>query len=148
MARTQVRLGLVVEGGVSLAVWMSGVTHEVDLLRRAGSPAREPLPADAGLALRRWRELCNALDVDVVVDVVAGTSAGGLNVAFLASAIAAGQPLPALKEVWSKAAQLERGKLLRSSGAAPLPSLLDGDFFTDQIRSVLAGLHAGSAGRS
>jgi predicted acylesterase/phospholipase RssA len=148
MARTQVRLGLVVEGGVSLAVWMSGVTHEVDLLRRAGSPGREPLPADGETALRRWRDLCDELDVDVVVDVLAGTSAGGLNVAFLASAIAADQPLPALKEVWSKAAALERGKLLREASTGPLPSLLDGDFFTGQIRSVLAGLHAGSAGPS
>ena len=31
----EVRLALVLNGGVSLAVWMGGVTHESDLQRRA-----------------------------------------------------------------------------------------------------------------
>lgn len=100
--RKQVRLALVVEGGVSLAVWMSGVVHEVDLLRRAGAPPdqREPVPdGPDGEALQRWRDLCDELQVDVVVDVVAGTSAGGLNGALLASAIASGSPLPPLRDL-------------------------------------------------
>ena len=35
----EVRLALVLNGGVSLAVWMGGVTHEIDLLRRASRVA-------------------------------------------------------------------------------------------------------------
>jgi len=137
MARTQVRLGLVIEGGVSLAVWMSGVAHEIDLLRRAGSPGREPLANDGEAeALRRWRALCDELDVDVIVDVVSGTSAGGLNGAWLACAVAAGRPLPPLKKLWVETAQLERGALLRPNDLTPLPSLLNGDFFGGQLSSV------------
>ncbi|GAA2521048.1 DUF3376 domain-containing protein [Winogradskya humida] len=146
MARTQVRLGLVFQGGVSLAVWMSGVAHEIDLLRRAGAPDRPGPPTDGGdcdgdcggdEALCRWRALCNRLDVDVIVDVVSGTSAGGLNGAFLACAAAAGNPLPQLRNLWVDAAQLQRGKLLRPAGGEPVPSLLDGDFFAGQIQDVL-----------
>ncbi|GAA4966136.1 DUF3376 domain-containing protein [Actinoplanes utahensis] len=136
MSRTQIRLGLVFQGGVSLAVWMSGMTHEIDLLRRAGAPDRAELPADAGPALRGWRALCDELGVDVIIDVVAGTSAGGINGAVLASAVAAGNPLPSLKELWVEAAQLSRGKLLRGSGRGPLPSLLDGAYFTGQLRGL------------
>lgn len=139
MARTQIRLGLVVEGGVSLAVWMSGVAHEVDLLRRAGDPEREPLEATAEMqALSHWRALCDDLDVDVVVDLVSGTSAGGINGALLACASATGQPLPPLRDLWVSAAQLQRDKLLRPAGTEPLPSLLDGRYFEEQLRSVFA----------
>ena len=31
----EIRLALVMNGGVSLAVWMGGVAHELDLIRRA-----------------------------------------------------------------------------------------------------------------
>lgn len=136
MSRTQIRLGLVFEGGVSLAVWMSGMTHEIDLLRRAGAPERAELPAGAGPALRGWRALCDELGVDVIVDVVAGTSAGGINGAVLAAAVAAGNPLPSLEQLWVQAAQLSRGKLLRPAGRDPLTSLLDGSYFTDQLRGM------------
>ncbi|NHC15218.1 patatin-like protein [Motilibacter deserti] len=134
---TEVRVALVMNGGVSLAVWMGGVAHEIDLLRRASQgilppPAGSPdLPVYDG-----WRELCRRLNVTVTVDVVAGTSAGGLNGALLATAIGRGAPLPGLREVWSDVAQLGRGALLRANETAPVPSLLDGDYFSEQVRGV------------
>ncbi len=67
---TELRLALVFNGGVSLAVWMAGVTHEIDRLRRAEGP---------------WRDLCRDANATVVVDIIAGTSAGGLNGTLLAS---------------------------------------------------------------
>ena len=137
MPRTQLRLALVIEGGVSLAVWMSGVAHEIDLLRRAGSRGREPLPPECSEALRRWRTLCDDLNLDIVVDVIAGTSAGGLNGALLACSIATGQPLPDLKKLWTETAQLEPGKLLRPPDTEPLDSLLDGRYFADQLTAAL-----------
>ena len=55
MARTQIPLALVIEGGVSLAISRSGVVQEVDLLRRAGSPGREAIPQGPDAeALARW----------------------------------------------------------------------------------------------
>jgi hypothetical protein len=74
----------VMNGGVSLAVWRGGVTHELDLLRRAGDPDRsvEDVPDDDREVRRRWREALQG--ARVVVDVLAGSSAGGLNAAFLA----------------------------------------------------------------
>jgi predicted acylesterase/phospholipase RssA len=143
-----VRLGLVFEGGVSLAVWMSGVAQEIDLLRRAGAPGRGVLPDGAGPALRRWRELCDRLDVDVIVDVVSGTSAGGVNGALLAAAAATGNPLPPLKELWVDTAQLQRGKLLRAPGRGPVPSLLDGRYFAERLRAVFDEALAPPAGRT
>ena len=137
---------LVVEGGVSLAVWMSGVVHEVDLLRRAGAPGRgEPVPdGPDGEALRRWRTLCDELRVDVVVDIVAGTSAGGLNGALLASAIASGSPLPPLRDLWLETAELTRDKLLNEGDRGPVPSVLNGARFETEVgRAVRAALVPG-----
>jgi Protein of unknown function (DUF3376)/Patatin-like phospholipase len=144
--RKQVRLALVVEGGVSLAVWMSGVVHEVDLLRRAGAPDRDEPEPDGpdGEALRRWRTLCDELRVDVVVDIVAGTSAGGLNGALLASAIASGSPLPPLRDLWLKTAELTRDKLLNEADRGPVPSVLNGACFETEVgRAVRAALVPG-----
>src|SRR4051812_2022829 len=39
----ELRLAVVMNGGVSLAIWMGGVAHELDLLRRAS--ARDEVPA-------------------------------------------------------------------------------------------------------
>jgi hypothetical protein len=52
----ELRLALVMNGGVSLAVWMGGVAHEIDLLRRASQdgPAGDPSPV-----YRFWRDLCD-----------------------------------------------------------------------------------------
>src|SRR5918995_163463 len=90
--RRDVRLALVLNGGVSLAVWMGGVTHEVDLLRRASRVAAgESEESVGGVAehdravFDAWAALCRRADVGrVVVDVIAGTSAGGLNGTLLA----------------------------------------------------------------
>lgn len=69
----EVRFALVLNGRVSLAIWMGGVTPEIDRLTRA-----RPGP-DSGhervLALGQARARA---------DVIAGTSAGGINGGFLA----------------------------------------------------------------
>ena len=78
--------------GVSLAVWMGGVTHELDLIRRATT---ENTPASKGkdvAVANRWRALMQGAGVSdqrrLVIDVIAGTSAGGLNGTLLANVIA------------------------------------------------------------
>jgi predicted acylesterase/phospholipase RssA len=128
----ETRLALVMNGGVSLAVWMGGVSAEIDRLRRAG---REPSGEDG--ALRLWDELVSALDVRVTVDVIAGTSAGGLNGAALATSIARGTQLPDLRQTW-----LDVASIGRLAGGEDQPndaerqSVLNGEMFAVAIRDV------------
>jgi predicted acylesterase/phospholipase RssA len=129
--RHEVRLALVLNGGLSLAVWMGGVTNEIDLLRRASVHD----PVAAGTAGSFWRRLCEKYNLRVTVDIIAGTSAGGLNGALLASAVAAGKPVPpTLRGLWIHDAALTRGKLLRRK--EPPESLLSGEFLHDKIKEV------------
>ena len=152
----EVRLALVLNGGVSLAVWMGGVTHEIDLLRRASRVAGGASEESVGgvaehdrAVFDRWVEFCREHPFgDVAVDVIAGTSAGGLNGTLLATAVARGVPLdppsatsgPWLREVWLREATLEEGKLLRRTDEPTLPSVLDGTFFRDTIDTALGQL--------
>jgi predicted acylesterase/phospholipase RssA len=135
----EVRVALVLNGGVSLAVWMSGVVREIDLICRASR--EEPPPDDASEAERShhatWREITQACRTTVVVDIIAGTSAGGLNGTILATALACGQPLPDLKQMWRSSAALTEKALLWPPGSATVPSMLRGRFFENTISEVL-----------
>ena len=145
----EIRVALVLNGGVSLAVWMGGVVHELDLLRRAssGPGAPPPQPYDEEIS-RRWADLCHAGGQQrrVVVDVIAGTSAGGLNGSMLATAIAHGSTMdppdnvrgPWLRQRWSALGGLEPGKLVPTSTSPK--SVLDGDYFLGQLEDILGCL--------
>jgi len=146
MSEHEIRIALVLNGGVSLAVWMGGVTHELDLIRRASGSDNAPVsqPYDAVLA-DRWRELCSRGDERrrLVVDVIAGTSAGGLNGSLLATAISNGSTLdpggsdgPWLRQKWVGLGSLEVGKLVPSAGAKST-SVLDGNYFLQELDSLL-----------
>ncbi|WP_052509327.1 hypothetical protein [Kitasatospora griseola] len=80
--KEEVRLALVMNGGVSLAVRMGGVTHELDLLHRASAdePDESLSPSERTVA-EIWRQITDATGANarVVIDIVSGTSAGGLN---------------------------------------------------------------------
>ncbi|MFI6494769.1 DUF3376 domain-containing protein [Streptomyces sp. NPDC050564] len=118
-------------GGVSLAVWMGGVTHELDLLRNAS--AHPPGSACPGETQQIWSEVLAAAGERVVIDVVSGTSAGGLNGVLLATAIARGRALPSLRDVWEKSASLTR--LL---DGATTSSILNGETFTAEVADAVA----------
>ncbi len=64
---------------------------------------------------------------------MAGTSAGGLNGALLASAIASGSPLPPLRDLWLETAELTRDKLLHEGDRGPVPSVLNGARFEEEV---------------
>ena len=109
----ELRIGLVLYGGVSLAVYMNGVVTEIWNALRA-SVARDPdvMPA-AGTAgvyrklmddLKR-REDCD--DLRIVVDTIAGTSAGGVNGVVLGKAIATGADASVLNTTWIEKAGIE-----------------------------------------
>jgi predicted acylesterase/phospholipase RssA len=142
----EVRIALVLNGGVSLAVWMGGVTHELDLIRRASGSAKTPdsQPYDEVLA-DRWRALCHQGEERrrVVVDVIAGTSAGGLNGSLLATAIANGSTLdpdggsgPWLRQKWIGLGSLDVGKLVPPADVKAT-SVLDGNYFLRQLELLL-----------
>jgi len=149
----EIRVALVLNGGVSLAVWMGGVVHELDQLRRASSEAAAPpQPYDQHI-FDRWAALCRQGDERkrVIIDVIAGSSAGGANGAMLATAIANGSTMdptdevrgPWLRQQWSTLGGLEPGKLLPESG--PADSVLDGKYLLEQLEQMLSRLAAGEA---
>lgn len=145
MKDRELRLALVLNGGVSLAVWMGGVLHELDLLRRASAEPAGQSPAYDKQVFDRWRELSG--DRRITVDVIAGSSAGGLNGAMLATAIARGGTLdpggadgrPWLRRQWEELGAMVTGRLLPRPGK-DVESLLDGEYFSEQLRKVLGTL--------
>lgn len=124
----ELRLALVLNGGVSLAVWMGGVAYELNRL------VRETHPVYAGL-LRLTRTKAR-------IDVISGTSAGGVNGAALALAQVHDTSLYGLREVWLSSGGLDQ--LMREPEEKNPPSLLKGDaYFLPQIEQALAAIATG-----
>jgi patatin-related protein len=108
----ELRLGLVCYGGSSLAIYMHGITKELNRLLTASTRrATETTPSSpADLPTEHvYRDLLDTLasedgdhsaDLRVLVDVIAGTSAGGINGVFLAKAIARNRQQDALRDIW------------------------------------------------
>jgi len=112
MVTRELRLALICYGGVSLAVYMHGITREVwTLVRASRSAADRSPPADAVEAA--YCDLLSEIEgragvrLRVLNDIVAGASAGGLNGVFLAQAIATGQSLAPLTRLWLEGADVE-----------------------------------------
>ncbi|WP_030155160.1 DUF3376 domain-containing protein [Streptomyces sp. NRRL S-244] len=138
---TELRLALAMRGGVSLAVWMGGACCETAALRVAAQEpvqdAREPAP-DAGL-YPGLLNVCGYEDVDI--DVLVGTSAGGLNGVLLACHLVYGMPFgPGVRDVWLRLGDLE-GLLRRSTPFHVPASLMRGDeVFYTELRGALGRL--------
>lgn len=145
-AQRETRFALVLNGGVSLAVWMGGVTHELNRLRLASSGATPPTNRAEAAVHGTWGKILEKASRTAVVDTVAGTSAGGINGTLIAAAIAGGKDLPDMERTWSGVAALRPGQLLRrppkrtAERAAPLNSMLDGKFFQDEVEKLISGL--------
>ncbi|MFI5668250.1 DUF3376 domain-containing protein [Streptomyces sp. NPDC051704] len=131
---TELRLALAMRGGVSLAVWMGGACCETAALRAAASAE----PADAGL-YAGLLTVCGYEDVDI--DVLAGTSAGGLNGVLLACHLVYGMPFgPGVRDVWLRLGDLE-GLLRRTTPFQMPASLMQGDeVFYKELRGALGEL--------
>lgn len=112
MREKELRLALVCYGGVSLAVYMHGITKEVWQLARAsnayhaGTPSA--MPSESVLVdLLRAVEQRGGVRLRVLADIIAGASAGGINGIFLAQAIATGQSLDPLTKLWLDHADID-----------------------------------------
>ncbi len=125
MREKELRLALICYGGISLAVYMHGITKEVWKLTKA---SRAFLDGDKGLApseqvyadLLALVESRSAVRLRVLTDIIAGASAGGVNGIFLAKAIASGQSLEPLTQLWLEKADVDQ---LLDPDARPLGKL-------------------------
>lgn len=122
----EVRFAVVLFGGVSLAVYINGVVQELLHLVRASAPHPEnpqfafleeggdfPLKGSEKI----YRELAARMPLEAsdgktirtrfVIDIVSGTSAGGINGIFLAKALARNLNLNELAALWEKDADLD-----------------------------------------
>jgi Protein of unknown function (DUF3376)/Patatin-like phospholipase len=122
MREKELRLALVCYGGISLAVYMHGITKEVWHLARAsrafydGTPPQDPVEA-AYVDLLEVIESATGTKLRVLADIVAGASAGGINGIFLAQAVASGQSLDPLTDMWLDQADVDA--LLDPEARAP-----------------------------
>ncbi|MCB1261650.1 MAG: patatin-like protein [Acidimicrobiales bacterium] len=135
--RRELRLATSFSGGVSLAVWMGGVAAELQALVRASA-------SDGAV----YRCLLDVTGTEPVIDVLAGTSAGGINGAALALAFVNGGDVRRLRDVWLQHGDLT--KLLRDPADADPPSLLRGDehLGAELVRGLTAVLGSPPSSRS
>ncbi|GJH14327.1 hypothetical protein CBA19CS11_35835 [Caballeronia novacaledonica] len=121
----ELRIALVMNGGVSLAVWMGGVTNEIFRLVKERHPVYAGLLALTHSAAR--------------VDVISGTSAGGVNGAALSLALLYDSEFAKLREVWMNMRTFQ--DLLRDPLDKNPGSLLRGDdYFLPQIKEAFSKL--------
>ena len=113
MREKELRLALICYGGVSLAIYMHGVTREAWHLVRASRGFHNGSPhADGSQGI--YRQLMEEIEREtgvrmrVLNDIIAGSSAGGINGIFLAQAIATGQSLEPLTDLWLQTADVDR----------------------------------------
>jgi patatin-related protein len=175
----EIRLGLVCYGGVSLAIYMHGVTKELFKLVRAArafdsayqasdyDPAHwftgppevqgsqnydsEPAYFGALAALAGHDD-----PVTVVLDIIAGTSAGGINGVCLARGLAGGRSLNGFRKLWLDEGDMEdllaghpllpwgKGKMLSKLaesvvrlGVHPDAGVLNGDLMCNLLYTAL-----------
>jgi patatin-related protein len=122
----ELRIALVCFGGVSLAVYMHGISKEILKLVRASSAlhaiADRAWRAKAGffdfadrddpehdtedVYFELLREIGHKVELRVVVDIIAGASAGGINGTMLARALSHDLPMGALRDLWLKNADV------------------------------------------
>ncbi len=113
MREKELRLALICYGGISLAVYMHGITKEIWYLARASRGFVCGDDALSGSAkvyhdlLATIEQQCG-LKLRVLPDIIAGASAGGINGIFLAQAIATGQSLEPLTQLWLNMADIEQ----------------------------------------
>jgi patatin-related protein len=116
----ELRIALVCFGGVSLAVYMHGISKEILKLIRASSALHaisdrawrakasffdfadrdDPEHDTEDVFFELLREIGRRAELRVVVDIIAGASAGGINGTMLARALSHDLPMDKLRDLW------------------------------------------------
>ncbi|MFE0509428.1 patatin-like protein [Streptomyces sp. NPDC058964] len=143
----ELRIATAMTGGVSLAIWMGGVARELNLLQQAAwwrnaLPQGADLPEPSAVATGDQRakvlyvRLLDLLDTTVSIDVLSGTSAGGINAGLLGLARARSWDLGSLRDFWLTSGAFET--LLRDPTETQPPSLLQGDgvLFQELVKGI------------
>ena len=120
MREKELRIALVCFGGVSLAVYMHGISKEILKLIRASSalhaiknraerakasffdrfdPADSEYDSEA-IYFELLRDIGQRVELRVIIDIIAGASAGGINGTMLARAISHDLPMNPLRSLW------------------------------------------------
>lgn len=119
MKEKELRIALVCFGGVSLAVYMHGISKEILKLVRASCAlhaiadrekraqaefAAQTSPSaehdSEAIYFELLRDLGRSVELRVIVDIIAGASAGGINGTMLARALSHDLPMGPLRDLW------------------------------------------------
>jgi patatin-related protein len=112
MREKELRFALICYGGISLAVYMHGITKEIWRLAAASRAYHEDAPPSGACGV--YHDLLahiaekSGVKLRILADIVAGASAGGINGIFLARALATGQSLDPLTGLWLDGADVDR----------------------------------------
>ena len=122
MREKELRLALICYGGVSLAIYMHGVTREIWHILRASRAFHDDTPpnrSSEGVYHDLLAEMSqvSGIKLRVLTDIIAGSSAGGINGIFLSQAIVTGQSLEPLTDMWLEMADVD---VLLDPDARPL----------------------------
>src|SRR3954447_21501266 len=167
----ELRLALVCYGGVSLAIYMGGITREIQSLVAASNayeqdqdnnPFGQADSAGAYWEALKAKHAAEGVRTRVVVDIIAGTSAGGINGVVLAKGLACEASQKPLRDVWLEVGDI--GVLLANPIAKRTPSLvgkavvaalatalnrrrapLDGGLMLKQVHLALEAMRPGTA---
>jgi predicted acylesterase/phospholipase RssA len=135
----EVRVAMALNGGVSLAVWMGGCAVELDCARRAHLGPEDVLPENGSQPPRRtiYNALCRAFRRELVLDLMSGSSAGGINGTLLATAIVHNRRLHPrfVRDRWI---ELGDFSTLLHKPTEPAPtSLMNGGYFKRALEDAL-----------
>lgn len=126
MREKELRLALVCYGGISLAVYMHGITKEIWKLARASRAFHADDDEDLSTTEGIYRDILGEiadnqqLKIRILTDIITGASAGGINGIFLAKAVATGQSIEPLTKLWLEEADVDK---LLDSDARPMSRL-------------------------
>jgi patatin-related protein len=122
----ELRIALVCFGGVSLAIYMHGITKEFLKLARASSAVHgitdrakrraahffdvhdesDPEHDTEAVYFELLRDIGRTVELRVIIDIVAGASAGGINAIMLARALSHDLPMRRLRDLWLEKADV------------------------------------------
>jgi predicted acylesterase/phospholipase RssA len=128
----ELRIAMALNGGVSLAVWMGGCAVELDRTRRASAATKK--------GHRVYDDLCACFGRRLVIDILSGASAGGINGGLLSAAMVKGRQLDPgfVRDRWLELGDLS--KLLHKSSENAPKALMDGEMFHRELRRTFEGI--------